>query len=251
VPDQWSTEETVVLAVGAHPDDIEAACGGTLVRLARAGVPVHIAILTGGEHGVRGANPVEARERRTSEAATAASLAGAVGFHSIGLADLDVVADLPRARTALVELVRRIRANLLITHPPDDYHPDHRAAAELALEVRVSSAVPGVVDEPPLERSPDLVFMDTELGLEFAPQIWIDISDVIELRRAMVAAHESQQTLLHGQDLAATTEALAALRGAQRGCRFAEAFRGCGTWPAPDGGLRRLVALLEGRTETR
>jgi LmbE family N-acetylglucosaminyl deacetylase len=250
VPDQWSIEETVVLAVGAHPDDVEGMCGGTLARLARAGVPVHVAILTGGEYGVRGTTPAEARERRTSEAASAAALAGATGFHSVGMEDLGGSVDLPRTRTKLVELVRRVRANLLITHPPGDYHADHRAAAELVVELRISSAVPGIGEEPPLERSPDLVFMDAELGLGFEPQIWIDIGDVIELRRAMIAAHESQQRLLHGQDLAAMTEILAAFRGAQRGCRFAEAFRGCGTWPTPDGGLRRLVALLEGRKET-
>jgi N-acetylglucosamine malate deacetylase 1 len=249
VPHQWSIEETVVLALGAHPDDVDGACGGTLVRLASAGVPVHVAILTGGEHGVQGATTAEARGRRTSEAATAASLAGATEFHRVGLEDLSGSANLPRARTKLIQLVRRIRANLLITHPPGDYHPDHRAAAELGRELRISSAVPGFGQEPPLERSPDLVFMDAELGLGFEPQIWIDIGDVIELRRAMIAAHESQQTLLHGQDLAATTETLAAFRGAQRGCRFAEAFSGCGTWPAPDGGIRRLVALLEGQRE--
>jgi LmbE family N-acetylglucosaminyl deacetylase len=250
VPDQWSIEETVVLAVGAHPDDVEGLCGGTLIRLARAGVPVHVAILTGGEHGIQGTNPTEARERRTREAATAASLAGATGFHTVGSEDLGGSADLPRARTKLVEIVRRVRANLLITHPPGDYHADHRAAAQLALELRISTAASGLGEEPRLERSPDLVFMDAEVGLGFEPQIWIDIDDVMEVRRAMIAVHKSQQTLLHGQDLAATTEALAALRGAQRGCRFAEAFRGCGTWPSPDGGIRRLIGLLEGRKET-
>ena len=153
MPDQWSIEETVVLAVGAHPDDVEAACGGTLIRLVRAGVPVHVAILTGGEHGIAGATRAEARERRTGEAATSASLAGATGFHSIGMEDLSGSAGLSHARGKLVELVRRLRANLLITHPPGDYHADHRAAAELALEVRISSAVPGIGEELPLERS--------------------------------------------------------------------------------------------------
>jgi N-acetylglucosamine malate deacetylase 1 len=241
------TRETVVLALGAHPDDLEGACGGTLALLARTGTPVHMAVLTGGEHGVKGMPPGEARTLRLREAAQSAELAGAAGFHDVGVEDLGVAAALPQARVTLVALIRRLRANLLITHPPGDYHPDHRAAAELALDVRISSAVPGLSDRPPLEDTADLVFMDAGLGLGFEPHVWIDVDDVIELRRAMIAAHESQRTLLHGQDLAATTEALAALRGAQRGCRFAEAFRGCGAWPAPDGGIRRLVALIEGR----
>jgi LmbE family N-acetylglucosaminyl deacetylase len=136
--------------------------------------------------------------------------------------------------------------NLLITHSPNDYHVDHRAAAALALDVRIAAAAAGGADQQPLERTIDLVFMDSEQGLDFEPHVWLDIDDAIEIRRAMVRAHESQLTLLHGQSLVELTDTLARLRGGQRGCGYAEAFRGCGTWPAPDAGIRRLVLLLEG-----
>jgi LmbE family N-acetylglucosaminyl deacetylase len=139
-----------------------------------------------------------------------------------------------------------LRVNLLITHPPTDYHADHRAAAALALDARIAAAAAGAGDEQPLERTIDLVFMDSEQGLEFEPHVWVDIDHAIETRRAMVRAHESQLSLLHGQSLVELTDSLARLRGGQRGCGYAEAFRGCGTWPAPDSGIRRLVLLLEG-----
>jgi hypothetical protein len=61
----------------------------------------------------------------------------------------------------------------------------------------------------------------------------------------MLAAHESQQTFLHGQKLQDLADRLARFRGLQRGCDYAEAFRGCGMWPYPDGGIRRLVKLLD------
>jgi hypothetical protein len=61
----------------------------------------------------------------------------------------------------------------------------------------------------------------------------------------MLGAHESQATLGEATKLLTLIESLARLRGAQRSCGYAEAFRGCGTWPTPDGGIRRLVLLVE------
>lgn len=227
-----------MLALGAHPDDVEGACGGTLALLARRGVPVHVGLLTGGETGVAGESGDHTRAIRLAEARQAAQAGGLRGVHHLGEHD---------PRGCLIALLRTLRVNLLITHPPNDYHADHRAAAALALDVRIAAAAAGEADEQPLERTIDLVFMDSEQGLDFEPHLWLDIDAAIEIRRAMVRAHESQLTLLHGQSLVELTDALARLRGGQRGCGYAEAFRGCGTWPAPDAGIRRLVLLLEGR----
>ena len=70
----------------------------------------------------------------------------------------------------------------------------------------------------------------------------------MQVKREMLAAHASQVELMHsmyGDDLVTMVERLARMRGGQRGCEFAEAFRGCGTYPAPDGALRFLVRALE------
>ena len=226
-----------MLALGAHPDDIEGTCGGTLALLARRGVPVHVALLTGGETGIAGASSEHAREIRLDEARVAAEAGGLAGAHHLGEDD---------SRRRLITLLRMLRVNLLITHPPSDYHADHRAAAALALDTRIAAGATGAGDEPPLEGTIDLVFMDSEQGLDFEPHVWIDIDDAIGIKRTMLRAHESQLTMLHGESLVELADSLGRLRGSQRGCGYAEAFRGCGTWPAPDAGIRRLVLLLEG-----
>ena len=237
---------TVVLAVGAHPDDIEEFCGGTLVLLARRGVPVHMACLTGGEAGIAGASIEEARRIRLAEAARSAEIAGAVSFHHLGLRDLQFEPEAEaQALRELVRLIRRLRANLIIAHADGDYHSDHRVVHRLATQARIAASVENVDAEPPLPRDPDLVFMDTEGGVAFEPHIWIDVSEVIDVRRRMLGAHASQATFLHGQELADVAERLARFRGLQRGCAYAEAFRGCAMWPYPDGGIRRLVKLLD------
>ncbi len=112
----------------------------------------------------------------------------------------------------------------------------------------MAAAVPNFGDEPPLGATPDLVYMDNAWMLGFDPHLWIDVSETIEVRRAMLAAHRSQVDLMrrmYGEDLLAGADLQAQARGGQRGCAYAEVFRGCGTWPAPDGGIRRLVRLLE------
>jgi N-acetylglucosamine malate deacetylase 1 len=237
--------ETIVLAVGAHPDDLEEVCGGTLVLLARRGIAVHMACGMGGECGVAGAEARDVRDTRLREAAASAEIAGA-SFHYLGLADFTFDADVVHdAQLSLLRLIRDLGANLLVTHPPDDYHADHRLIHHLVTNARIAAGLPNVGEGRPLPGNPDLVYMDSALGVGFDPHVWIDIDDAYETRQSMVRAHQSQQELVHGQQLEALGEALARLRGAQRGCVHAEAFRGCGLWPNPDGGIRRLVRILE------
>jgi LmbE family N-acetylglucosaminyl deacetylase len=235
---------TVVLAVGAHPDDVDAFCGGTLALLVARGVPVHIAVATGGEGGVRGAAPEEARELRLSEARRAAELLGASSFHWLGQTDQHAEATL-EAKARLADLVRRLSADLLISHPPGDYHADHRAVHELVMAMRIGACAEGLGEEPPLASAPDVAFMDSAQALGFEPHVWIDVSSTIETKRAMLRAHESQATLGGETEMMPLIESLTRLRGDQRGCRYAEAFAGCGTWPTPDGAIRKLVRLLE------
>ena len=240
----------VVLAVGAHPDDVEAFAGGTLAVLAGRGVPVHIAVATGGEGGIPGAEPHEAREIRLAEGRRAAELAGAASFTWLGMEDQRAVASLD-ARARLADHIRRLGADLLVTHPPGDYHADHRAVAELVHAMRIGACAANVGSEPPLRAAPDLAYMDAVQGLGFEPHVWLDVSAAWETKVAMLRAHESQATLGGETPLLPLIESLGRLRGDQRGCRYAEAFAGCGTWPTPDGGIRRLVLLAEAAVGTR
>ncbi len=102
---------------------------------------------------------------------------------------------------------------------------------------------------PPWDSPQDSGRRWTEQGVGFEPHVWIDVSHVIETRRRAMASHESQVALMaqmYGDDIGGMVERLARFRGGQRGVEFAEAFRGCGTYPEPDGAIRFLVRTLEG-----
>jgi LmbE family N-acetylglucosaminyl deacetylase len=236
--------DTVVLAVGAHPDDVDAFCGGTLATLVARGVPVHVAVATGGEGGIPDATPDEARTVRLAEGGRAAEILGAGSFTWLGMHDQEAE-NTAAARAQLADLTRRLGANVLITHPPGDYHTDHRAVQELVLAMRIGACAANVGSERPLRSAPDLVYMDAAQGLGFEPHVWIDVTATIETKWEMLRAHESQRTLGGETPLLPLIESLARLRGDQLGTRYAEAFRGCGTWPTPDGGIKRLVLLTD------
>jgi LmbE family N-acetylglucosaminyl deacetylase len=152
-------------------------------------------------------------------------------------------------RLDLVNVVRMVGATVLLGHPPNDYHIDHRNASELLFQARGAAAAPNFADERPLEATPHLAYFDSELGLGFEPHVWIDITSTIEVKRRALAAHESQVRLMqqmYGQDVGEMVDRLARFRGGQRSTSYAEAFRGCGAFPEPDGAIRFLVRALDG-----
>src|SRR5512146_2572771 len=119
-----------VLAIGAHPDDVEFLCGGTLCRYRDAGHQVTVGIATNGDQGHYEIAPTELAEVRHKEAEKAATLLGAeliwLGIHDEFLFD-----DAP-TRLAFIEMVRRSKADVVFAHDPLDYHQDHRVVAALA-----------------------------------------------------------------------------------------------------------------------
>lgn len=238
----------IVLAVGAHPDDIEFSCGGTLAALVARGIEVHMAVVTDGWCGSYELPGPEIARVRLGEARRAAEICGAASFHHLGMHDQGSETTIERRRD-LVTLIRRLRATVLLGQSPVDYHVDHRNAAELVFQARCAAAVPNFVDEPPLTTTPHLAYFDTNLGVAFDPQLWVDITSTMDTKRRMLAAHESQLALeetLYGAGPVEMMEIAARYRGTQRAVGYAEAFRGCDTYPEPDGGLRFLVRVLEG-----
>jgi LmbE family N-acetylglucosaminyl deacetylase len=237
----------VVFALGAHPDDIECTCAGTLAALARRGVKVHVAVATDGWCGSYELQGPEIAAVRLEEARRAAEIAGAASFHHLGMHDQGTEVTIERRRE-LVNLIRRLNATVLLGHAPNDYHVDHRNAGELIFQARCAAVVPNFADEPPLDHPPHAAFIDNEQGIDFEPHIWVDVGETMDVKRRMLAAHESQVELMkrmYDQDLVEMVERLTRLRGGQRGCEYAEAFRGSGTFPEPDGALRFLVRTLE------
>ncbi len=227
-----------VLAIGAHPDDIELLCAGTLARFLQEECVVHLAIVCRGDRGGAG-DPEALAATRAEESRQAADLLGA-GITMLGCGDSEV-RDTPELRCRFLDMFRDVRPELVLTHGPDDYHADHRAVGELATQAAWLSASPGQrTDRPPLDRPPAVLFMDNVAGLNFDPTHFVDVTDTMPTKRRMLSCHASQLARADGgiSALAEMAEALARLRGFQCGTTYAEGFRPA-RW-----GLRRPDPLL-------
>ena len=124
-----------VLAVGAHPDDVELGCGGTLLALKARGHRFAIVDCTAGEKGSRGDAAT-----RAAEAKAAAESLGASGRACLGLPDT-ALADTDGAVRLMVEEIRKWRPKLVIGHDGGDRHPDHAAAARIVRRAAFLSAL--------------------------------------------------------------------------------------------------------------
>lgn len=222
-----------ILALHAHPDDVETLCAGTLALLAAQGHAISIVTATAGEVGSADLSPDEAGALRRREAAAAAAMIGAA-YACIGLPDLGVFNDDP-TRRRVVEAVRASGAELVITGAPEDYHPDHEAVSLLVRDAcfAASAANYRTGEAPPLPAIPHLYFMDPiggrdRSGRSVTPGFAVDISAQSQTKRAMLAAHESQTGWLKKQhgigDPLAAMMALGGKRGREFGVEAAEAF---------------------------
>lgn len=117
-----------VLAIAAHPDDVELSAGGTLIKLAKLGYQTGVLDLTRGEAGTRGTPEI-----RAAEAAEAARLMGLSVRDNSGLGDAHLWLN-EESRTKLVRLLRRWRPRVVLTQHYDDPHPDHAHTAQLVRE---------------------------------------------------------------------------------------------------------------------
>ncbi len=234
-PDDLSTLS--VLAIGAHPDDIEILCGGTMALYAQAGATVTFAIATNGEVGGGDPDPaaIAARRRREAEAATAR-----LGADLIWMGFPDEMLFNDRAtREAFIDAYRRAKPDVVFVHSTEDYHPDHRIAGQIALDSRIPSAVPHVrTQHPALERIPHLFVMDTLGGIAFEPEFLVDISAQQPVKEELLRLHASQVDWMeqaYGDDYIADARRQAEVRAAGTGWRFVEGFRSVPTYPFTGG----------------
>ena len=117
-----------VLAIGAHPDDVDFCCGGTVIRMAQEGHRVVICVVTDGRAHPIG-DPEKVAARRRQEAQRSAGLAGAE-IEFLGLPDGQLVDDVP-TRLKFIDLIMRLQPDLIITHYSEDYHADHVMTSRL------------------------------------------------------------------------------------------------------------------------
>jgi LmbE family N-acetylglucosaminyl deacetylase len=221
-----------VLAVGAHPDDLELLYAGTLAKYVEQGHHVSMAVATNGDAGSMTLPKEEIAAVRKAEAEAAAAVIGA-DFIWMGYPD-GFLFSREDTRLAFLNMMRRAHPDVVITHAPADYHPDHRATGGICWDTRIMTTIPNFKTEYPVcERIPEIFYMDTVAGINFQPEHYVDISASIELKRKMLACHKSQGWWMeaqYGMNFE-FMECVACFRGLQYGARYAECFQTSPTWP--------------------
>ncbi|HEV7156823.1 MAG TPA: PIG-L family deacetylase [Caulobacteraceae bacterium] len=223
-----------VLAIHAHPDDLETLAAGTLALLVAAGHEVIIATLTAGDCGSVSLSREETARVRRSEATRAAAIIGAP-YHCLGLPDLGVFID-DATRRHVTEFIRQKRPDIIVTAAPADYHPDHEATSALVRDGGFAASVPNYQTgrSAPLSAPPHLYFTDpiggrAPDGQRIIPDFAVDIGTTFEVKREMLAAHESQTAWLAHQhrldDPVAAMASLSRRRGEEYCATYAEGFR--------------------------
>ena len=219
-----------ILAIGAHPDDIEVACSGTLAKCVQRGDTVIVCHASSGNLGHVVIPPDELRKIRREEAKKAGSLAG-IEVICAGFDDLDIYADNKEARDKMVDVIRYADPDLIITHAPDDYMPDHTAVSKLVFDASFTATLPNYyTKEKKVAKLVPIYYMDTLAGVNFNPTMYVDVSDTIDLKIKMLCCHESQVVWMKehdGIDFADMVKTCSRYRGYQCGADYAEGFRQC------------------------
>ncbi len=214
-----------LLAIAAHPDDIELTCAGTLAMWKRRGGRFGVVDMTGGEMGTRG-DP----ETRKREAARAAEILGAEFRETLDFGD-GGLRGTRENELALIDVIRRERPRLVLTSYPEDRHPDHRRAGELVGDAAFYAGLRRIETAHPAHRPQQTIYFST--AYVHAPTFVVDITPVIETRRSAIRAFASQfhdpgskapETILSQASFLETMDARARHFGFLIGVEFAEGF---------------------------
>ncbi len=218
-----------VLAISAHPDDMEVFCGGTLLKCKERGDRVVTCYLCSGSMGHEVIMPDELRAIRAEEAKNSAALGG---FEVIwgGFDDLDIY-DNKESRDKVVDIIREVDPDFIITHAPSDYMCDHTATSKLVFDAAFSATCPHYVTKVnKVARMVPIFYMENSNGINFTPTEYVDITPYIETKIEMAKCHKSQIQWLLDHDHVDFTEQLrcgSRYRGYQCGTVYAEAFALC------------------------
>ncbi len=231
-----------ILAIGAHPDDVEISCGGTLAVAARQGFAVGILDLTRGELSTNGTV-----EERAAEAAEAARLLGIGARRNAGLPDGGINPHDPEQTRLLVRMLRLLRPSILLSHAPVDRHPDHVEASRIVDRAWYLAGLQQF--DPDQGATPHRAEGRYHFAsrIVFEPTFVVDITPAWEEKRQAILAHRSQvsrsstarSTPLNDPEFLGRIEARARHFGTQIGVLYGEPFRS--TEPL---GFRTLEVLV-------
>lgn len=228
-----------LVAIGAHPDDVEMTSGGWLCVAAEQGYRTGVIHLTKGEMGTRGT-----AAQRVREARAAAKVMGCSVLEFAGLKDGFIRAD-DASTHRLVELLRKLKPRVVIAPYLQCHHPDHEAAAALAVRAVHLAGLKGYKSRLPQHRVIRLVH--GRYSRHFEPAFYVDVSRVIERKRRAIECYSSQftpatgqpETRMAAQGFLDQYMSLTAQLGLKAGCAHAEAY-----WLSSAPALNDPVAVL-------
>ncbi len=193
-----------VLAVGAHPDDIEIGCGGFLLKSTSIGHDVHILIITRGE---ASGDPYQ----RETEAKKAMEFMGARSLYFGNKKDTTLIPD-GKLISVIEDVIEKVKPHLVLTHSTSDEHHDHRAVGFATIEAA--------------RYYPNILAYENPLTKEFRPEVFVDISDTIKRKVELLSLYKTQENKAYLKRNA--IYGLASYRAFQsrlKGIKFAEAFQ--------------------------
>ena len=194
-----------ILAIGAHPDDIEIGCGGTLAQHVKTGHDVYLLIMTEGHKGGD-------RETRKSEQEAAAEILNPRELFWGGYADTELSPNMNQLVHDIETIIKKIGPDLILVNYEADTHQDHRTLSKAAV-----SATRYVKN---------VLFYEGPTTQQFTPNIFVDIKETMEDKISMLLAHHSQvtKTNIEGLSIADIARSTAVFRGIQGRVHYAEGF---------------------------
>jgi LmbE family N-acetylglucosaminyl deacetylase len=228
-------EKLHVVCIGAHPDD-EISCAGTLINYVRAGHKVTIVPMTRGGMGHMTLPTDELKALRSQEAEACARVIGA-DLHLLDFED-SAIPETREAALVLVDVLRELRPNIVLTHGPEQRHPDHRATCRLVSDAYYLCSLPLLQTAHPWHGIDEIYFFDSDETSD----TYVDITDSLEQKIEAAACHKSQYEdwlVVHDAgvdrgglpDFRARCRDRAAYVGQKCGVRYAERLRAY--WPRP------------------
>ncbi len=194
-----------ILAVGAHPDDIEFGCGGTLLKYSLSGHRIFPLVLTKGNVG--GDPSVRSREQED-----AASYFGAKEIFWGDFKDTELI-DSRETILKIEETIRKVSPDVVFLNYYDDVHQDHRAAAQAGISAS--------------RYIREVLFYEVPTTQHFDPDIFVDIMDVLEKKIELIKKHASQvdRTRVNNLTIVESMQSCANFRGYQGRVKYAEGFK--------------------------
>jgi bacillithiol biosynthesis deacetylase BshB1 len=215
-----------ILAIAAHPDDVELICGGTLIRAQMLGRTTGILDLAAGELASRGTP-----ELRAKEAGKAAKVMGVLVRENLGLPD-GGIQNTPETRAKIAVVIRKLKPDIVITHSQHGRHPDHPVVAQLVRDACFVAGLKKIEPKVPAHRPRKVLHALSFREDNQKPTFVVDISDAFEKKLEAIGCYESQfgeavqagEVYPNGEPLHDLIRHHAAHYGSLIRCRYGEPF---------------------------